>query len=468
MSAAPKPSPIVVQAPASKSASHRACIGAALARGESRLSGVLESQDLTRTMACLTNCGAGFERVAEGEYVVRGMPDGPVGGPVGGPESGPMSGEAADLNVGESGTTCRLLAGVVSAGRGCFRIHGEGRMHDRPLGEPARALAGQGVAFRFEEKPGYPPVVIETTGLPGGEVDVRLEESSQYLSGILLAAPLARSPMTIGISGSKAVSWPYVSLTLQAMRDFGVPAVVEVLRDGVFVPADYREITSAQPGALRFRVSPGAYRARGLHVEGDWSNASYFLAAGAVGRRPVTVRGLSRDSLQGDRAILDILSAMGAHVSWNQAGDEVTVSPPPRAEGLRGVDVDMGACPDLAPTVAVAAAFARGESVIRNVAHLRIKECDRLETLATEIAKTGCGASMTEDTLSISPSALGLSALAGHEVEFRTRGDHRMVMGPALFRLAGIRAGFDNPGCVAKSFPGFWEAFGPIVEGQEG
>ncbi len=457
MSAANKPSPIVVQAPASKSASHRACIGAALAQGTSRLSGVLESQDLTRTMECLTNCGAGFERTGAGEYVVQGMPD------------GPRSGEAvADLNVGESGTTCRLLAGVVSAGRGSFRIHGEGRMHDRPLGEPARALESQGVAFRFEEKPGYPPVVIETTGLKGGDIDVRLEESSQYLSGILLAAPLAKAPLTIGISGSKAVSWPYVSLTLQAMRDFGVPAVVEVLRDGAFVPVDYAGVTSARPGELRFRVSPGAYRARGLRVEGDWSNASYFLAAGAVGRRPVTVRGLSRDSLQGDRAILDILAAMGAHVSWDEAGESVTVTPPPRAEGLRGIDVDMGACPDLVPTVAVAAAFARGKSVIRNVAHLRIKECDRLETLATEIVKTGCGAAMTSDTLTIEPSALGLTALAGHEIEFCTRGDHRMVMGPALFALAGIRASFDNPGCVAKSFPGFWGAFTPVVEGQEG
>ncbi len=441
---------IPVQAPASKSGSHRACIGAALARGESRLSGVLESQDLTRTMACLTNCGARFARVGEGEYLVQGMQNGP--------ESGAG---VADLNVGESGTTCRLLAGVVAAGRGKFRIHGEGRMHDRPLGEPARALERQGVVFRFEDKPGYPPVVIETTGLPGGDIDVRLEESSQYLSGILLAAPLAKSPMTIAISGSKAVSWPYVSLTLQAMRDFGVPAVVEALgADGVFRPVDYASVTSAQPGALRFRVAPGAYRPRALRVEGDWSNASYFLAAGAVGKRPVAVRGLSRDSLQGDRAILDILAAMGAQVSWNEAGDEVTVTPRP----LCGIDVDMGACPDLVPTVAVAACFATGPSTIRNVAHLRIKECDRLETLATEISKTGCGAAMTDDTLTISPAPLP----SGKEISFATRGDHRMVMGPALFALAGIRTAFDNPGCVAKSFPGFWGGFAPIMEGQGG
>lgn len=442
-------SPMQVEAPASKSASHRALICAALARGESRLSGVLESQDTARTMGCLAACGAAFRREAEGEYLVRGMADGPRGGSADAP---------ADLNVGESGTTCRLLAGVASAGQGRFRLHGEGRMHQRPLGEPARALAGQGVAFRFEEQQGYPPVVIETSGLPGGEVEVRLEESSQYLSGILLAAPLAATPMTITLGGGKAVSWPYVSLTLQAMADFGAPAVVEVLGDNGFAPVDHASVTSAEPGRLRFRVTPAAYAPRALRVEGDWSNASYFLAAGAVGKRPVRVSGLRRDSLQGDRVILDILAAMGARIEWDRDG--VTVSPAP----LSGVSVDMGACPDLAPTVAVAACFAKGPTTIANVAHLRIKESDRLEALAQEIAKTGCATATTADSLTITPAPL----TRGQSVAFATRGDHRLVMGPALFSLAGLDVSFDNPACVAKSFPGFWDAFGPVLAGQEG
>jgi 3-phosphoshikimate 1-carboxyvinyltransferase len=441
-----------VQAPASKSLSHRALIGAALAPGESTLSGVLESQDTDRTMACLAACGARFHRSGAGEYSVQGMP--------GGPQSG--AGELANLNVGESGTTCRLLAGVVAAGRGSFRLHGEGRMHQRPLGEPARALEPQGVRFHWETTPGYPPVTIETTGLPGGAVDVRLEESSQYLSGILLAAPLAASPLTINISGTKAVSWPYVSLTLQTMRDFGVPAVVELLQGGKFTPVDYASVTSAEPGKLRFLVAPGAYQARTLRVEGDWSNASYFLAAGAVGARPVTVRGLSQASLQGDRAILDILAAMGAQVSWTptERGEEVTVTPRP----LSGVEVDMGACPDLVPTVAVAACFATGPTTIRNVAHLRIKESDRLEALALEIAKTGCGTAMFADGLTITPAPLTTKAC----IPIDTRADHRMVMGPSLFSLAGIQLEFDNPGCVAKSFPGFWQAWAPVLAGQKG
>jgi len=450
---------ILVNAPASKSMSHRALIGAALAPGESRLTGVLESVDTTHTMGCLTACGASFARSGPGEYTVQGMAHGPA-----------SNGGIADLDVHESGTTCRLLAGVAACGRGKFRIHGAPRMHERPLGEPARALASQGVAFHWEGKPGYPPVTIETAGLPGGEIDVRLEESSQYLSGILLAAPLAKSPMTINISGTKAVSWPYVSLTLQTMRDYGVPAVVEALVDGRFQAVEQESVTSAEPGKLRFRIEPGVYQARSLCVEGDWSNASYFLAAGAVGSRPVTVRGLSRDSLQGDRAILDILASMGARMAWTsgslghgggEGGDEVTVLAP--VGGLRGVDVDMGACPDLVPTVAVAACFAKSPTTIRNVAHLRIKECDRLETLATEIAKTGCGAAMTHDTLTITPAPLP----AGKRIEFRSQGDHRMVMGPAIFGLAGIDAQFDNPGCVSKSFPEFWDRWAVVLAGAE-
>jgi len=445
--------PVTVEAPASKSLSHRALICAALAQGHSSLSGVLESQDTERTMACLTACGASFARVGAGEYRVSGMPNGPKGGP----ESGEaLTGEAADLDVGESGTTCRLLAGVVTAGRGRFRIHGAPRMHERPLGEPARALASQGVRFHFEAKPGYPPVVIETQGLPGGAVDVRLEESSQYLSGVLLAAPLARAPMTIALSGSKAVSWPYVSLTLQTMADFGAPAVVEALGENGFVPVDHRSVARAEPGKLRFQVTPAPYRPRSLRVEGDWSNASYFLAAGAVGKRPVRVRGLRRDSLQGDRAILDILAAMGAQVHWDEDG--VTVSAP--AEGaLHGVNLDMGACPDLVPTVAVAACFAQGPTTIVNVAHLRIKESDRLQALATEIAKTGCGTEILPDGLVITPAPLK----AGQRIEFCAYADHRLVMGPSLFALAGIETVFDNPGCVAKSFPGFWDAFAPVA-----
>ncbi len=457
----PRITPVLVQAPASKSLSHRALIAAALATGESRLTGVLESQDTARTMGCLTACGAGFARVGEGEYLVQGMAQGPQGGPLSG-----QTGSPADLNVGESGTTCRLLAGVVAAGHGRFRLHGEGRMHQRPLGEPARALAPQGVQFHWEGQPGYPPIVIETSGLPGGEIDVRLEESSQYLSGILLAAPLAKTPLTIAVSGTKAVSWPYVSLTLQTMQDFGVPAVVETLQNGVFAPVEHTSVTRAEPGKLRFRVAPARYQPRALHVEGDWSNASYFLAAGAVGSAPVRVAGLRQGSLQGDRAILDILSRMGARVAWDSTGGvEAVLVSGPAVGALQGINVDMGACPDLVPTVAVVACFAKGPTTITGVAHLRIKESDRLEALATELAKTGCGTEMFADGLTITPVTGPAPFKKGQRIVFDTRGDHRLAMGPALFALGGIDAAFDNPACVAKSFPGFWDQWKAVLAG---
>jgi 3-phosphoshikimate 1-carboxyvinyltransferase len=185
-------------------------------------------------------------------------------------------------------------------------------------------------------------------------------------------------------------------------------------------------------------------------VEGDWSNASYFLAAGAVGEKPVLVRGLRRDSLQGDMAILDILARMGARVDWGPLG--VTVS----GQGLHGVELSMGACPDLVPTVCAVAARASGPTTIRDVAHLRIKESDRLSACADELRKVGAEVETFEDGLTIIPRPI----TAGAAVDFCTYGDHRMAMSMSLFELAGVDVRLDNPGCVAKSFPGFWDQWG--------
>ena len=208
---------ITVQAPASKSVSHRMVMGAALAQGDSVVSRVLESKDLERTMAILRGAGAGIVRTGEGEYAISGVGGQPHGGSV-----DPLS-----CDVHESGTTCRLLTAVLAAGMGRFRVHGAPRMHERPIGELTAALETLGVSFTFEGKPGFPPFVLKTCGLDGGEVGIGMDESSQYLSGVLLAAPLARAPLTVNIGGSKVVSWPYVGLTLQALENFGVPFSVE-------------------------------------------------------------------------------------------------------------------------------------------------------------------------------------------------------------------------------------------------
>ncbi len=436
-------SPVTVTAPSSKSLSHRALICAALAPGVSELTGVLESDDTRRTMACFMACGAQFFP-AGSILKVAGVGGRPQGG----------AHQPVDFNVHESGTTCRLMTAVAAAGTGRFRIHGAPRMHERPIGSLARALAGQDVRFEWEGKKGFPPFVMDSAGLPGGAIAIDAEESSQYLSGLLLAAPLAQAETVVELVGSRVVSWPYVSLTLQAMEDFGATFAAEVTDGQAWFYTPWRELRAVEPGKVRFRVKPGGYKPVCLRVEGDWSNASYLLAAGAVGQRPVRIKGLRPDSLQGDRAILDILARMGAQVEWDH--DLVTVFP----SRLKGIAVDMAACPDLVPTVAVLAALASGETVISGAAHLRIKECDRLAAPAGELAKLGVRVEVLDDGLRIVPSPMDPTAAA----EFCTFGDHRMAMSLAILTLAGVRVGLDDKSCVKKSFPGFWDEWAKIAE----
>ena len=368
---------ITVQAPASKSVSHRMVMGAALAQGDSVVSRVLESKDLERTMAILRGAGAGIVRTGEGEYAISGVGGQPHGGSV-----DPLS-----CDVHESG----------------------------------------------------------------------MDESSQYLSGVLLAAPLARAPLTVNIGGSKVVSWPYVGLTLQALENFGVPFSVERKEGGAWSAVDWHTLEQAEPGNVRFRMVPAMYRAGRYAVEGDWSGASYLLAAGAIGPRPVRIEGLRADSLQGDRVMLDILRDMGARIDIEP--DAVTVHP----SELRGVVADMSRCPDLVPTVAVVAAHASGPTRLWNAAHLRIKECDRIAVPAQELSKVGVRCDEHDDGLTIhgDPAlASRLHSLDG--IAFSAHGDHRIAMSLALLELRGGRLTLDDPSCVSKSFPNFWECWGQV------
>ncbi len=437
-----------ITAPPSKSVSHRAVIAASLAAGTSRLSGLLDSQDISRTRDCMAAMGAEFLPQTDGSVIVSGTAGRPQGGD-------PETGEVVVLDVGESGTTCRLLVAVAAAGRGVFEIRGHGRMHDRPIGELINALLPAGVTARYLEKPDCPPVVLATRGLAGGALSISLEDSSQYLSGLLLAAPLFQAPTRIEISGEKTVSWPYVAITLSTLADFGIPFAVMQRQDDAWTTVDWKTLADVVPGRIRFDMTPATYRPRSYAVEADWSSASYFLAAGAVGKAPVTVAGLRADSLQGDRAILDILGRMGARIEHGEDG--ITVSP----GALRGQELDMGRCPDLVPTVAVAACFATGETVIKNVAHLRIKESDRIEAVAANCARAGAGVTSLPDGLRITPGPLP----GGTRVELSAFNDHRLAMSAALFELAGIDVALDNPACVAKSFPTFWEKWAAVRNG---
>lgn len=437
---------VTVSAPSSKSLSHRALIAAALAPGESALYGVLKSRDIAATIACLTACGAAI-REENGRMLVTGMEAGPAG-------SGEKDDAPCELRVGESGTTCRLVTAVAAAGKGRFRITGEGRIPERPVGELVHALEALGPRIHWEGRPGCPPLVIETDGLHSGTTRITLEESSQYLSGLLLAAPLADGPVTVEVTGGKAVSWPYAALTLTILEDFKIPFAVEIRNGRKWTEQPWKTLKTLIPGEIRFTIQPAPYQASDWRVEGDWSNASYFLTAGALGPRAVRMTGLRAESLQGDRAILDILAIMGAAVRC--APGEVSVEP----RVLRGLSVDLGRCPDLVPTVAVAAAMAQGPTRITNVAHLRLKESDRLAALAQEIGRTGCRVQVLEDGLAIEPAPL---PPAGTELLCSSHGDHRLAMSLALFGLRGLKVRLDDPGCVAKSFPEFWEQWARIV-----
>lgn len=445
---------IVVNAPASKSLSHRTLIAGSLANGECVISGLLDSDDIKRTRGCLEACGAKFEATDGGAVRVFGMENGPKGGNADGrnPEAEPH-----EMYMHESGTTCRLMTAVAAAGKGTFHIHGAPRMHERPMKELVESLGHMGVKFSFEGEKGFLPFVMDTKGYGKKAVSISLEESSQYLSGLLLGAPLSKREILINVTGKKAVSWPYVALTLQIMEDFKAGFSVEIMKDGRWEEVPWRSIRQVEPGAFRILVQPTGYDATNYRVEGDWSNSSYFFAAGAIGKKPVKVTGVHADSLQGDRAIIDILAQMGAGLNVT-ADKGITIYP----RKLRGVNIDMGKCPDLVPTVAVVAAHAVSPTTIRNVAHLRIKECDRLAACAEQISKTGCKVEQLEDGIKILPATIN----SGTSIDFETYGDHRIAMSMSLFELSGIYPNLDNPACVGKSFPGFFEEWDKVTRGQ--
>ena len=440
----PASSPAAVQAPPSKSITHRSLIAVALAAGASRLRQALESEDTCATSGILRALGAEI-RAESADLLINGL-------------AGKIEHRGKEpllCNVHESGTTCRLLAAVLAAGQGSFRFAGSGRMCRRPMGELTRALAGLGAEISFAGEPGCLPFVLRASGLRPAELEIDISRSSQYLSGLLLAAPLTSGLKLIptAAAGEEIVSWSYVQLTLQILEAHGINFTVEqrACADAPWQPAAWRSLSRPGSGLCRICVEPGTYRSGVYEIEGDFSNASYLLAAGAAGRRPVRVNNLAPDSLQGDRVIMRIIEQMGGKVRI--LGRAVEVSPPDGA--LQGIDINMGDCPDLVPTVAVMAAFAKGTTRISGVAHLRIKESDRIAAPAAELARTGCVVHAQEDGLVIIPP----DRLTPPAAPFETYNDHRMAMSLALFSCAGFSVQIRNPACVAKSFPDFWKVW---------
>lgn len=404
-----------LEVPGSKSLTQRALIVAALAKGESRLLGPLESDDTAYSSQALKQLGAEIEKDTDWRVVGNG---------------GVIQPSSEPIYLGNNGTATRFLTSVASLGNTQYTIDGDSRMHQRPIGPLIAALQGWGVDISSVRGTGCPPLHINGCGLIGGKTILPEGKSSQYLSSLLLVAPYAQKPAVLEVEG-KIYSKPYIAMTLAVMADFGIR--VECARD-----------------FSSFSVPQGCYKAREYRIEGDASNASYFWAAAAITGGRVTVTNVPVPSLQGDALLAPLLGRMGCEIVKN--GEAITLQ---GAERLEGITVDMGDMPDVVPTLAVVAAFAHGTTVLNNIAHLRIKECDRLSAVVAELTKLGANVEERESSMIIHGD--GGRNLRGAEIH--TYSDHRMAM---CFAVAGLRipgVKITGEDCVGKSFPDFWQRF---------
>ncbi len=409
------PAPVAtVRVPGSKSLTNRALTIAAMADGPSTLTGALDSEDTRVMVEALKTLGISIVHdVASGEIRLEGC-------------HGRIPVREAALDVANSGTCLRFLTAMLATATGTYRLDGTARMRQRPVADLIAALRELGVRARSDFGTGCPPVTIEARGLDGGYCTMRGDVSSQFLSGLLMASPYASNAVTLEVQGV-LVSHPYVAMTLAVMEAFGVSAGNRRFR--------------------RFDVYPARYGGRTYAIEPDASAASYFFALAALTGGTITARGLDSSSLQGDLAFVDILEHMGCTVQRDKGQTTVTGGP------LRAVDVDMNAISDTVMTMAVVALFADGVSRIRNVGHIRHKETDRIAALATELRKLGARVDELPDGLVIEPPVSSLFQPA----RIATYDDHRMAMS---FALAGLKipgVTILDPGCVAKTYPGFWD-----------
>lgn len=404
-----------VNLPGSKSVSNRALLLAALAKGTTRLTNLLDSDDIRHMLNALTQLGVSYQ-LSEDKTVceVEGL-----GKPFAAPE-------ALELFLGNAGTAMRPLAAALCLGDGEYVLTGEPRMKERPIGHLVDALRQAGADIQYLENENFPPLKIKGTGLTGGTVEIDGSISSQFLTAFLMSAPLAQDDVTIKIVGD-LVSKPYIDITLHIMAQFGVEVENR----------DYQEFVIRSGQSY---IAPGDFL-----VEGDASSASYFLAAAAIKGGEIKVTGIGKNSIQGDIQFADALEKMGAEIEW---GDDYVIS---RVGELAAVDMDFNHIPDAAMTIATTALFAKGTTAIRNVYNWRVKETDRLTAMATELRKVGAEVEEGEDYIVVTPPAqLKHAAIDTYD-------DHRMAMCFSLVALSDTPVTINDPKCTSKTFPDYFD-----------
>jgi 3-phosphoshikimate 1-carboxyvinyltransferase len=434
-----------IRPPGSKSITNRALICAALAEGTSKLVGVLDSEDTRVMIESLKQLGFKLHAdLANATLEIEG-------------QGGVIPTMQADLYIANSGTSVRFLTALAALGHGRFRLHGTPRMHQRPIQDLIDPLAQLGVRAECEATNGCPPVVVHANGLPGGTAKLHGGVSSQFLSGLLMAAPYAKSPVELIVEDA-LVSKPYVEMTLAVMRSFGID-----------VPS-----TNLQ----QFQIAPGRYRALKTYaIEPDASAASYFCAAAAITGGEITIDGLTRGSLQGDVAFCDCMEQMGCEIrvqgsesdplapgQWPGADaanqhppNSITLTGPPPGKKLRGIAVNMNAISDTVQTLAAVALFADGPTTITGVDHIRHKETDRIGNLAIELRKLGATVDELPDGLRITPGPL-------HGAQIATYDDHRMAMSLALVGLRVPGVWIENPKCTEKTYPAYFRDLSKLTD----
>jgi 3-phosphoshikimate 1-carboxyvinyltransferase len=407
--------------PGSKSISNRTLLLAALAQGTTEVKSLLASDDVHYMLEALKTLGVRWARHGDSlDYTVEGV-------------GGAFPVKAADLFLGNAGTAFRPLTAALAFSQGHYKLSGVARMHERPIGDLVDALRQAGADISYLGNDGFPPLQIQpATTRAGGRVQVRGNVSSQFLTALLMAAPLSGETLTVEVVG-ELISKPYVEITLNLMARFGV--VVE--------RQDWTKFVI--PGGQFYR-SPGV-----IHVEGDASSASYFLAAGVIGGGPVRVEGVGRSSIQGDVRFAEVLERMGGKIAMGEHWIEA------RGDGcLHAIDADLNHIPDAAMTIAIAALFADGTTTIRNIASWRVKETDRIAAMAAELRKVGAEVDEGPDYLRITPPTQLKTATID------TYDDHRMAMCFSLVALGGVAMRINDPKCVAKTFPEYFEVLASI------